>query len=215
MAHILPFLMLPEEKLRQLKRENILYRWGLTVEELTLIVDTNPSMRGLMMGYVAEYKLRKIHFEDPRISALIKDDDHNRKSKGDIRFNYRGQSFRIECKSLQTNLIRKTADGYAATYQCDASDSRVVRFSDGSEVKTTCLLTGEFDIVAVNMFALEEDWVFAFALNRDLPRSRYRKYSELQQRELIASSIKISYPLHPPYVSDPFVLLDRLVDDAK
>ncbi|MDX2040190.1 MAG: restriction endonuclease [Acidobacteriota bacterium] len=201
--------------MRQLKRENILYRWGLTVQELTYIVDTNPSMRGLMLGYVAEYKLRKTHFEDPRISALIKDDDHDRKSKGDIRFNYRGKSFRIECKSLQTNLIKKTEDGYAATYQCDASDSRIVRFSDGSEVKTTCLLAGEFDMVAVNLFALEEEWQFAFALNRDLPRSRYRKYSELQQRELIASSIKISYPLQSPYVDDPFLLLDRLVDGAK
>ncbi len=187
--------MVADEKIQQLKHENILYRWGLTVEELTYIVDANPSMRGLMLGYVAEYKLRKIHFEDSRISALIKDDDHDRKSKGDIRFNYRGKSFRVECKSLQTNLVKKTTTGYDATFQCDASDSRVVRFSDGSEVKTTCLLVGEFDIVAVNMFALEEEWRFAFALNSDLPRSRYRKYSELQQRELIASSIKISYEL--------------------
>lgn len=207
--------MLSEEKLRQLKRENILCRWGLTVEELTQIVDANPSMRGLMLGYVAEYKLRKIHFEDPRIAALIKDDDHDRKSKGDVRFNYRGRSFRVECKSLQSNLIKKTSEGYAAVYQCDASDSRIVRFSDGSEVKTTCLLVGEFDLVAVNLFALEEEWQFAFALNRALPRSRYRKYTELQQRELIASSIKITHPLQPPYVADPFVLLDRLIDDAE
>lgn len=207
--------MPPEERLRKLKRENILHRWGLTVRELTKIVDANPSMRGLMLGYVAEYKLRKIHFEDPRISALVKDDDHDRKSKGDIRFNYRGKSFLVECKSLQTNLIKKNAGGYEAVYQCDASDSRIVRFSDGSEVKTTCLLLGEFDIVAVNLFALEEEWRFAFALNRDLPHSKYRKYTELQQRELIASSIKLSYPLKPPYVDDPFILLDRLLADAR
>ncbi|NOT61385.1 MAG: restriction endonuclease [Acidobacteria bacterium] len=207
-------MKMSEAQLRQLKRENILHRWGLTAEELTQIVDANPSMRGLMMGYVAEYKLRRMYFEDARITALIKDDDHDRKSKGDIRINYRGASFRIECKSLQTNLTKKHETGFAATYQCDASDSRIVRFSDGSEVKTTCLLTGEFDIVAVNLFALEEEWRFAFALNRDLPRSRYRKYAELQQRELIASSIKIAYPLEPPYVDDPFVLLDRLLDDA-
>ena len=207
-------MKMSEAQWLQLKRENILHRWGLTAEELTQIVDANPSMRGLMMGYVAEYKLRRMYFEDARITALIKDDDHDRKSKGDIRINYRGASFRVECKSLQTNLIKKHETGFAATYQCDASDSRIVRFSDGSEVKTTCLLTGEFDIVAVNLFALEEEWRFAFALNRDLPRSRYRKYSDLQQRELIASSIKIAYPLEPPYVNDPFVLLDRLLDDA-
>lgn len=206
--------MTEQERLHQLKQENLLYRWGLTVRELTEIVDANPSMRGLMLGYVAEYKLRKMYFEDPRITALVKDDDHDRKSKGDIRFNYRGRSFRVECKSLQTNTIRKVDEGFVASYQCDASDSRTVRFSDGTSVKTTCLLVGEFDLVAVNLFALEERWRFAFALNRDLPRSRFHKYTPLQQNELIASSIKITWPLKPPYEADPFVLLDRLLDGA-
>lgn len=104
--------------------------------------------------------------------------------------------------------------GFQASYQCDASDSRIVRFSDGSEVKTTCLLAGELDLVAVNLFALEEEWRFAFALNCDLPRSRFHKYTLLQQRELIASRIRIAWPLKPPYESDPFVLLDRLLDGA-
>lgn len=67
------------ENIEKLKRENILYRWGLTTDELTQIVDNNPSLRGMMLGYVAEYKLRKMYFEDPRVSALIKDDDHDRK----------------------------------------------------------------------------------------------------------------------------------------
>jgi hypothetical protein len=199
-------------QIERLKRENILYRWGLTVEELTQIVDANPSMRGLMLGYVAEYKLRKFYFGDPRISALVKEDDHDRQHKGDIRFNYRGKTFRVECKSLQTNLVKKADEGYKAVYQCDASDSRIVKFSDGSEVKTTCLLIGEFDLVAVNLFALEEEWRFAFALNRDLPRSKYKKYTPLQQKELLASSMPITYPFKPPYQTDPFVLLDRLLD---
>lgn len=200
------------EAIYKLKRENILYRWGLTTEELTSIVDANPSLRGMMMGYVAEYKLRKMYFEDQRISALVKDDDHDRKNKGDIRFNYRGRSFRLECKSLQTNTIKNINHIFNATYQCDASDSRIVRFSDGSEVKTTCLLVGEVDIVAINLFALDETWRFAFVLNQNLPRSRHKKYSMLQQRELIASSIKIAYPLLPPYSDSPFELLDHLID---
>ncbi len=207
--------LIKQKQIEKLKRENILYRWGLNVKELTKIVDTNPSMRGLMLGYVAEYKLRKMYFENKKISALVKDDDHDRKNKGDIRFNYRSISFRIESKSLQTNLIRKTDDGFKATYQCDASDSRIVRFSDGSELKTTCLLVGEFDIVAVNMFALEEKWRFAFALNEDLPRSKYKNYSPLQQKELLSSSMPITWPLIPPYVENPFELLDRLVNRVK
>lgn len=203
-----------DEKLEQLKRENILYRWQLTVEELTQIVDENPSMRGLMLGYVAEYKLKKMYFEDSRITALIKDDDHDRKNKGDIRFIYRGQNFRVESKSLQSKTIRQTEEGFRASFQCDASDCRTVHFSDGTEIKTTCLLAGEFDIVAVNLFALEEEWRFAFALNKDLPRSKYRKYTPFQQSQLIASLIKITYPLESPFVNDPFLLLDRLIDGA-
>lgn len=41
-------------------------------------------MRGLMPGHVAEHKLRKMHFEDPRIAALVKDDDHDRKKEEKI-----------------------------------------------------------------------------------------------------------------------------------
>ncbi|MGH9946239.1 MAG: restriction endonuclease [Pyrinomonadaceae bacterium] len=206
---------MPKTKnLEQLKRLNILHRWQLSAEELTRIVDENPSIRGMMLGYVAEYKLKKLYFENSRISALEKDDDHDRKKKGDIRFNYRNRSFLVESKSLQTNTIRKTDDGYSASFQCDASDCRTVHFSDGTEVRTTCLLAGEFDIVAVNLFAMSEEWKFAFALNSDLPRSRYRKYSAFQQSQLIASMIKVTHPLQTPFVDDPFLLLDRLIDGA-
>ena len=31
-------------------------RWGFTAEELTRIVDENPSLRGMLFGYVAELK---------------------------------------------------------------------------------------------------------------------------------------------------------------
>jgi hypothetical protein len=57
-------------------------------------------------------------------------------------------------------------------------------------------------------------WRFAFAINSDLPRSKYAKYAQLQQKELFASSMKIAWPLQSLYVYDPFTLLDRLVDDA-
>jgi hypothetical protein len=198
----------------ELKRQNILFRWGLTVEELTTIVDANPSMRGLMMGYVAEYKLRKLFFENERFTSVMKDDDHDRKSKGDLRVVYRGKLFRIECKSLQSNSIRTDGATTKATFQCDASDKRTVRFRDGSEIQTTCLLRGEFDIVAVNMFVIHEEWLFAFAKNSDLPSSSFRKYTDLQQQELLASSVKITYPLQAPFRENPYDLLDQIIDGA-
>ncbi len=195
--------MSPEE------RESILKKWQLTEEELAEIILSNPSMRGLMLGYIAEYKLRKMHFSAPCFENVRKKDDHDRTGKGDLRVTYRGAEFKIECKSLQTNSIRKTDKGCEGKYQCDASDRRTIKVGSRS-VETTCLLVGEFDIVAVNLFALEQKWRFAFALNEDLPRSRYLKYPPSIRRKLLATLMPISWPLVPPYTESPMPLLERL-----
>ncbi len=193
--------------------QSILDRWGLTIDDLTKIVDDNPSLRGMMLGYAAEYVLRRRHFTDGRLSGIVKDDDHKRDSKGDLRFEYRGRIFRIECKSLQSNSIKKLGEGkFKGKYQCDASDRRLVKFGDGSTIETTCLLVGEFDIVAVNLFAFTDEWRFAFALNKDLPRSRFKKYTAFQRDNLLATLMPVTWPIAGPYVLDPFPLLDRVVD---
>jgi hypothetical protein len=195
------------------QRESILKKWRLTEQEFTEIIALNPSMRGLMLGYVAEYKLRKMHFSDECFESVHKKDDHDRKHKGDLTVTYKGREFTIECKSLQTNSIRKTEHGYEGKYQCDASDRR--RIKVGSKlVETTCLLVGEFDIIAVNLFAFEEKWRFAFALNEDLPRSAYQKYSPYIRRHLLATLMPIPWPLKPPYIESPLPLLERLLSRA-
>lgn len=180
---------------------------------MTEIVRQNPSMRGLMLGYVAEYKLRKIHFSDPCFENVHKSDDHDRKKKGDLTVTYKGREFRIECKSLQTNSIKETESGYLGKYQCDASDRRTIKV--GSKmVETTCLLVDEFDIIAVNLFSFEEKWEFAFALNEDLPRSTYQKYPPSVQRHLLATLMPVSLPLQAPYIESPIPLLERLLSRA-
>ncbi|HTW90456.1 MAG TPA: restriction endonuclease [bacterium] len=192
------------------QRESILKRWDLTEQELTDIVRQNPSMRGLMLGYVAEYKLRKMHFSDPVFTNVHKADDHDRSRKGDLTVTYKGHEFRIECKSLQTNSVKKTETGYEGRYQCDASDRRTIKLRRGRSVETTCLRVGEFDIIAVNLFAFEEKWRFAFALNSDLPRSNYQKYPPAVRRQLLATLMPVTLPLEPPYVESPIPLLERL-----
>ncbi len=37
-------------------KKSILDRWGITEHDLTELVDKNPSLRGIMLGYVAEKK---------------------------------------------------------------------------------------------------------------------------------------------------------------
>ena len=56
----------------------------------------------MTVGYLAEYKLRKLLVADPRVSALRKYDDHDRRRKSDVAFLYKGHEITVEAKSLQT-----------------------------------------------------------------------------------------------------------------
>ncbi len=196
---------------------NFFSSWHVTLEELTEMVACNPSLRGFMVGYMAESKLRSLFSKYKNISGLYKPDDHDRRHKGDLVLTYRGCEFTFEIKSLQTNTIRQTTEGgFYGTFQCDASDRREILLPNGHVVNTTCLKFGDFDIVAINLFAFTQKWEYAFALNTDLPHAsqgRGKNIIPVEDLEhLIKSSIKITYPLQAPFVSDPFMLMDRMVE---
>lgn len=199
--------------------KSILERWHITEEEFTVIVDENPSLRGFTLGYIGEYKLRDMLQKNREVTALRKPDDHDRKkgSKNDLTVSYKGFSFTIEVKSLQTNLIKfdPSSEVYTGKAQVDASDSRPVTLSDGSVLKTACLLRGGFDLLAINLFQFREVWDFAFILNRDLPSSTYRHYTPFQREQLLPSLVSVSWPVKAPFVTDPFILLDRLVAERE
>ena len=91
--------------------------------------------------------------------------------------------------------------------QVNSNAMRVI----GEKVTTTCLRVGEFDLLAVNLFAFENDWQFAFAKNWDLPRTRYKKYLSEVQAHLLASTMTITLPMNPPFFDEPFHLLDEIV----
>lgn len=246
-------------------QKTILETWGVSAEYLTDLVNSNPSLRGMIVGYIAERKLHEMFDDHGRTDSHRKDDDHDRTKKGDLCVTYNGHELRIEVKSLQTNTIeikspdgqwikmmsknivgRKPSEGFTKTgkprkgkpiykwelnpaylslseeykenaeyrgsFQCDASDRRDVFLSNGQKVNTTLLKIGEFDIVAAGIFGFRGKWEFGFALNEDLPRSTHSSYSEEVQEQLIASLIPITWPLKEPFVSDPFTLLDRVVE---
>lgn len=132
----------------------ILEKWQISPEELTQIVEDNPSLRGFLFGYISEYKARAYFAGHKEITNLKKYDDHDRTSKGDISFLYKGKEFRIEAKSLQTNSVLNTGfDQWSGKFQCDASDRREILLPNGHTINTTCLAVGEFDIVAISLYA--------------------------------------------------------------
>lgn len=172
--------------------DTILDRWGITAEELTQLVDENPSLRGMMMWYVAELKLTLLLDEDAHISESMKYDDHDRTKKGDRVVVYKGHRFIVESKSLQTKTVKKDGDKFYGKAQVDGSDRRTVTFPDGSTLETTLLLPGQFDVLAVNCFAFENKWRWVFCKNADLAKSRWKKYTEIQRDNLLASLVPVT-----------------------
>lgn len=199
------------------ERRSLLDRWDITSEELTEVVDLNPSLRGMLFGYTAELKLRQYMDRNASVTSITKDDDYDRKKKGDLRIVYRGREFIIETKSLQTNSIKieKDPDGaenFSGKAQCDASDRRTVTLPNGSTLNTTCLLVDEFDVLAVNIFGFLGEWRFLFALNKNLPRSKFRNYTDEQRRHLLATLVPVTWPETGIFTTDLFVLLDGLLE---
>ena len=169
----------------------------------------------MMLGYVAELKLEQLWLDRPGVSRVVKPDDHDRRRKGDRLVRYMGRTFVLESKSLQTATVAKTDDGWIGRAQVDASDRRRVTLPNGSEVTTTCLLRGEFHILAVNVFEFGKAWRFAFAKNQDLPASSYRGYSEYQRRHLLATLVTVHWPPQPPFREEPFTLMEELLHVAE
>lgn len=194
--------------------KTILEKWQISESEFTRIVNENPSLRGFIFGYISEYKARDFFIERDDISDVKKYDDHDRKSKGDLSFVYKDAEIKLESKSLQTNsVIRTGSDSWLGKFQCDASDRREILLPNGNRISTTCLAVGEFDILAVSLFAFGDVWRFAFAKNSDLPHptNRSRNIQPENREFLIKTLIDISWPLQPPFTEDINSLLDEIV----
>lgn len=167
----------------------------------------------MILGYLAELKLEKLWLTGADVSNVIKYDDHDRKKKGDRVVRYKGQEFIFESKSLQTAMNRRTEQGWVGKAQVDASDRRKVTLPDGSTMETTCLLKGEFDVLAINVFSFENEWRFVFAKNTDLPLSSYRRYTEYQRRHLLATLVDVHWPPKAPFLKEPFTLMNEIIQN--
>jgi transcriptional regulator with XRE-family HTH domain len=193
--------------------QDILKTWKITPRALTALMDQNPSLRGMLFGYVAELKLEELWLRHPDITECAKDDDHDRRKKGDRRIVYKDHSFVVEVKSLQTDSIEQKDNIWFGKAQVDASDRREITLPNGDQVNTTLLLVGEFDVLAVNVYSFEGRWDFVFAKNQDLPRTTYSKYTPQQREYLLASLIPVTWPPRPPFADNLYSLLDELVEE--
>ena len=110
----------------------------------------------------------------------------HRINKGDHVIEFQSR-FVIESKSLQSGMVEKDGDTWRGRAQVDASDRRSITLEDETQIETTLR---EFDVLAVNCFAFEQEWKFVFARNSDLPRCTYSRYSSRVRDQLIASLVQ-------------------------
>ena len=115
------------------------------------------------------------------------------------------------CNGYLAPSKRVASGGFIGQAQVDGSDRRTVRFAEGSTLETTLLLPDEFDMLAINCFAFEDKWQWVFVKNSDLPRSTYRKYTPVQQSNLLASLVTVTLPVSGAFTTDLFELLDQLI----
>lgn len=87
------------------KEKTILEEWDIDEHFFTNVVRDNPSLRGMILGYIAERKLEELFTLSEKTNNRRKDDDHDRSKKGDLTLEYKGEEITIEVKSLQTNSI--------------------------------------------------------------------------------------------------------------
>ncbi len=188
-----------------------LAEWDLTRDELNEIIAENPPVISVLSGFVTEYKFRKLWLGRRGISNVTRPLAADRATKCDFVFQYLDRQFSVEVKSLDRPKVQQEGDGWKGTFQCNASDSREVELPNGDKVVTNCLVVGQFDVLAVGLFSFGSQWRFAFARNDDLPRSRWKNYTEVQRKFLLPSSMRITWPLQPPYSADLFGVLDSIL----
>ena len=100
---------------------------------------------------------------DARIHRLKRYDDHDRSRPSDFSFEYQGELITVEVKSLQTSSVRSDNGGFTGKIQVDKSDKSPTTMPDGSQIQTTCLEVGKWDILAATCSSLGINGVSALS----------------------------------------------------
>lgn len=182
-------------------------------EDLVSSIKRAPSLRGMILGYIAEEMFER-HILEPmsEIEEIVKHDDHDRKkNKSDRSFAYKSRTYSVQLKSLQTNSITydNLGERLEANIQNDASDSRKITLPSGKVIITTCYKRGEYDILAVPLFPFTGTWDFAYKWNVECRSSSFKGYDEEDRNELLATTEKIYWPLDDKWSSSLIEFLDK------
>lgn len=145
---------------------------SLPEQDFLGMLDSNPSCKGMLLGYIAEQVLIKHLEQTQRFLSVTKIPDVD-KTKGDILVKYEGadggeRSATIEVKCMGSRGVRENLleGGYNGSVCIKASDSRLV-----GDQMTSSQERGLFDILAICTITATGNWDFVFIHNKYLPSS--------------------------------------------
>ena len=145
---------------------------GFKTEDLQLLIDENPYLRGYIQGYLAESVLAARLRDLPGVSSVRKIPDAD-KLRGDLSVSYLGVDMVIECKSLASGVVRDDllTGGVEVSVLCKNTDRRTIVVPGVGEVQSVNLPKGQFDILAICTYPITGEWGFLFMENKYLPEA--------------------------------------------
>ncbi len=178
-----------------------------TAEEIESVINDNSSLRGYLQGYLAEIALKKRLLLIPGVTHVEKIRDQS-KEKGDLRVTYRDCIMTIEVKSVSTDSVRDDLlnESWQGTVSLKSSDKRELVIEGVGIVDTTSLPKGEFDILAISIYAVAGTWDFLYIENEYLPE----KDPELPG--LLKTRFVVNPEITPCVYPDIQKLMDEVVE---
>lgn len=167
------------------------------------------SLTGVIIGYLGEYRLIKYikNLNDENISNVVKESDHDKTTKNDISFYYKGVKIGLQVKSPLTNTISEKSGTYSFKIKNHRSDKTELVLSDGNICRCTNYILGEYDILAVPLFLVNGtgEMEYAFIMNYDCPQDPKNKM-------LMSKEISITYPLTGKWTKNIYEVIDNVVN---
>ena len=173
---------------------------GITIEILIEIMNENPSLRGMIQGYISEWKLRHQLLNVEGVTSVTKIQDQD-PEKGDFKVIYLGETITIEAKSVSTDSTKWDTlnDTWEGTVSLKSTDTREITINNKG-IRCTHLERGQFDILAISCFAVWNEWDFKFMENEYLPSSHFSD-------RYLKTSFKVNPDTTPCLVPNPKEIL--------